>query len=124
MHFDHERIVHARGVGAHGIFKCTKDMSKYTKACLFTKKGKETPLFSWISTVAGSRGSTNTPRDVRVFAIKFYTEEGNYDIAGNNMPVFIIQDAMKFPDFVHAESLSLIQKSLKPSQLMILFGIL
>ncbi|WP_082664099.1 catalase [Anaerococcus rubeinfantis] len=106
MHFDHERIperiVHARGVGAHGIFKCTKDMSKYTKACLFTKKGKETPLFSRISTVAGSRGSTDTPRDVRGFAIKFYTEEGNYDIAGNNMPVFIIQDAMKFPDFVHA----------------------
>ncbi|MDU4715108.1 MAG: catalase [Anaerococcus sp.] len=106
MHFDHERIperiVHARGVGAHGIFKCTKDMSKYTKACLFTKKGKETPLFSRISTVAGSRGSTDTPRDVRGFAIKFYTEEGNYDIAGNNMPVFVIQDAMKFPDFVHA----------------------
>ena len=106
MHFDHERIperiVHARGVGAHGIFKCTKDMSKYTKACLFTKKGKETPLFSRISTVAGSRGSTDTPRDVRGFAIKFYTEEGVYDIAGNNMPVFVIQDAMKFPDFVHA----------------------
>ena len=106
MHFDHERIperiVHARGVGAHGIFKCTKDMSKYTKACLFTKKGKETPLFSRISTVAGSRGSTDTPRDVRGFAIKFYTEEGNYDIAGNNMPVFVIQDAIKFPDFVHA----------------------
>lgn len=106
MHFDHERIperiVHARGVGAHGIFKCTKDMSKYTKACLFTKKGKETPLFSRISTVAGSRGSTDTPRDVRGFAIKFYTEEGIYDIAGNNMPIFIIQDAIKFPDFVHA----------------------
>ena len=106
MHFDHERIperiVHARGVGAHGIFKCTKDMSKYTKACLFTKKGKETPLFSRISTVAGSRGSTDTPRDVRGFAIKFYTEEGVYDIAGNNMPIFIIQDAIKFPDFVHA----------------------
>lgn len=106
MHFDHERIperiVHARGVGAHGIFKCTKDMSKYTKACLFTKKGKETPLFSRISTVAGFRGSTDTPRDVRGFAIKFYTEEGNYDIAGNNVPVFIIQDAIKFPDFVHS----------------------
>lgn len=106
MHFDHERIperiVHARGVGAHGIFKCTKDMSKYTKACLFTKKDKETPLFSRISTVAGSRGSTDTPRDVRGFAIKFYTEEGVYDIAGNNMPIFIIQDAIKFPDFVHA----------------------
>lgn len=106
MHFDHERIperiVHARGVGAHGIFKCTKDMSKYTKAALFTEEGKETPLFTRISTVAGFRGSTDTPRDTRGFALKFYTEEGNYDIAGNNFPVFIIQDAMKFPDFVHA----------------------
>ena len=106
MHFDHERIperiVHARGVGAHGIFKCTKDMSKYTKAKLFTQKGKETPLFTRISTVAGFRGSTDTPRDVRGFALKFYTEEGNYDLVGNNIPVFIIQDAIKFPDFVHA----------------------
>ena len=106
MHFDHERIperiVHARGVGAHGIFKSTKDMSEYTKACLFSGHNKKTPLFSRISTVAGFRGSTDTPRDVRGFAIKFYTEEGNYDIAGNNVPVFIIQDAIKFPDFVHA----------------------
>lgn len=106
MHFDHERIperiVHARGVGVHGIFKSTKDMSKYTKACLFSGNNKETPLFSRISTVAGFRGSTDTPRDIRGFAIKFYTEEGNYDIAGNNVPVFIIQDAIKFPDFVHS----------------------
>lgn len=106
MHFDHERIperiVHARGVGAHGIFKSTKDMSEYTKACLFSGDNKQTPLFSRISTVAGFRGSTDTPRDVRGFAIKFYTEDGNYDIAGNNLPVFIIQDAIKFPDFVHA----------------------
>lgn len=106
MHFDHERIperiVHARGVGAHGIFICTRDMSEYTKAAPFTKKGKETPLFSRISTVAGSRGSTDTPRDVRGFAIKFYTEDGNYDIVGNNIPVFLIQDVIKFPDFVHA----------------------
>ena len=106
QHFDHERIperiVHARGVGAHGVFKCTKDMSEYTKACLFTEVGKETPLFTRISTVAGFRGSTDTARDVRGFAIKFYTEEGNYDITGNNIPVFIIQDAIKFPDFVHA----------------------
>lgn len=106
MHFDHERIperiVHARGVGAHGIFKSTKDMSEYTKACLFSGHNKQTPLFSRISTVAGFRGSTDTPRDVRGFAIKFYTEDGNYDIAGNNVPVFIIQDAIKFPDFVHA----------------------
>lgn len=106
MHFDHERIperiVHARGVGAHGIFKSTKDMSEYTKACLFSGDNKQTPLFSRISTVAGFRGSTDTPRDVRGFAIKFYTEDGNYDIVGNNVPVFIIQDAIKFPDFVHA----------------------
>ena len=106
MHFDHERIperiVHARGVGAHGIFKCTKDMSKYTKAAPFIEKGKETPLFTRISTVAGSRGSTDTPRDARGFALKLYTEDGNYDIVGNNIPVFFIQDAMKFPDFVHS----------------------
>lgn len=106
MHFDHERIperiVHARGVGAHGVFKCTKDMSEYTKAGLFTEEGKETALFTRISTVAGFRGSTDTPRDVRGFALKFYTDEGNYDLVGNNMPVFIIQDAIKFPDFVHA----------------------
>lgn len=106
MHFDHERIperiVHARGVGVHGIFKSTKDMSEYTKACLFSGNNKQTPLFSRISTVAGFRGSTDTPRDVRGFAIKFYTEDGNYDIVGNNVPVFIIQDAIKFPDFVHA----------------------
>lgn len=106
MHFDHERIperiVHARGVGAHGVFKCTKDMSEYTKASLFTQEGKETPLFTRISTVAGFRGSTDTPRDVRGFALKFYTDEGNYDIVGNNIPVFFIQDAIKFPDFVHA----------------------
>ena len=106
MHFDHERIperiVHARGVGAHGVFKCTKDMSEYTKASIFTEEGKETPLFTRISTVAGFRGSTDTPRDVRGFALKFYTENGNYDLVGNNMPVFFIQDAIKFPDFVHA----------------------
>ena len=104
MHFDHERIperiVHARGVGAHGVFKCTKDMSEYTKASLFTEEGKETSLFTRISTVAGFRGSTDTPRDVRGFALKFYTDEGNYDIVGNNIPVFFIQDAIKFPDFV------------------------
>ncbi|MDU4025722.1 MAG: catalase [Anaerococcus sp.] len=106
MHFDHERIperiVHARGVGAHGVFKCTKDMSEYTKASLFTEEGKETSLFTRISTVAGFRGSTDTPRDVRGFALKFYTDEGNYDIVGNNIPVFFIQDAIKFPDFVHS----------------------
>ncbi len=105
MHFDHERIperiVHARGSGAHGVFECTADMSAYTKA-KFLQKGKKTPVFVRFSTVAGSRGSTDTPRDVRGFATKFYTEEGNYDLVGNNIPVFFIQDAIKFPDFIHA----------------------
>lgn len=105
-HFDHERIperiVHARGSGAHGVFTLHKSLSKYTKAKFLTEKGKETPIFVRFSTVAGSKGSTDMARDVRGFAIKFYTEEGNYDLVGNNMPVFFIQDAMKFPDLVHA----------------------
>ncbi|WP_292010080.1 catalase [Chryseobacterium sp.] len=105
-HFDHERIperiVHARGSGAHGIFKLTKSLAPYTKAKFLNEVGKETPVFVRFSTVAGSRGSTDLPRDVRGFAIKFYTEEGNYDLVGNNMPVFFIQDAIKFPDLVHA----------------------
>lgn len=104
--FDHERIperaVHARGAGAFGYFECTEDMSKYTNAGLFTKKGKRTPVLVRFSTVAGSRGSMDTARDVRGFAVKFYTDEGNYDLVGNNIPVFFIQDAMKFPDLVHA----------------------
>ncbi|WP_299176411.1 catalase, partial [uncultured Chryseobacterium sp.] len=105
-HFDHERIpervVHARGSGAHGIFKLNKSLSQYTKAKFLGEVGKETPVFVRFSTVAGSRGSTDLPRDVRGFAIKFYTEEGNYDLVANNMPVFFIQDAIKFPDLVHA----------------------
>ncbi|WP_267403198.1 MULTISPECIES: catalase [unclassified Chryseobacterium] len=105
-HFDHERIperiVHARGSGAHGVFTLNKSLSKYTKAKFLTEKGKETPIFVRFSTVAGSKGSTDLARDVRGFAIKFYTEEGNYDLVGNNIPVFFIQDAMKFPDLVHA----------------------
>lgn len=104
--FDHERIpervVHARGSGAFGYFECTKDMSKYTAAGFLSKVGKKTPVLTRFSTVAGSRGSADTVRDVRGFATKFYTEEGNYDLVGNNMPVFFIQDAMKFPDLVHA----------------------
>ncbi|HAH58809.1 MAG TPA: catalase HPII, partial [Bacteroidales bacterium] len=96
-HFDHERIpervVHARGSGAHGIFECTKSMSKYTKAKFLQTPGTITPVFARFSTVAGSRGSTDLARDVRGFAVKFYTEEGNYDLVGNNMPVFFIQDA-------------------------------
>ncbi|MCX8531216.1 catalase [Chryseobacterium luquanense] len=105
-HFDHERIperiVHARGSGAHGVFKLHKSMEKYTRAKFLSEAGKETPVFVRFSTVAGSRGSTDLARDVRGFAIKFYTEEGNYDLVANNMPVFFIQDAMKFPDLVHA----------------------
>ncbi|WDF46062.1 catalase [Chryseobacterium sp. KACC 21268] len=105
-HFDHERIperiVHARGSGAHGTFKLNKSLAKYTKAKFLSEEGKETPVFVRFSTVAGSAGSTDLARDVRGFAIKFYTEEGNYDLVGNNIPVFFIQDAMKFPDLVHA----------------------
>jgi catalase len=105
-HFDHERIperiVHARGSGAHGYFELTKSMEKYTKAKFLHTPGKRTPVFARFSTVVGSRGSTDLARDVRGFAVKFYTEEGNYDLVGNNMPVFFIQDAMKFPDLVHS----------------------
>lgn len=104
-HFDRERIpervVHARGSGAHGIFEAKADMSKLTKA-KFLKKGTITPVFVRFSTVAGFKGSTDLARDVRGFSVKFYTEEGNYDLVGNNIPVFFIQDAMNFPDLVHA----------------------
>jgi catalase len=105
-HFDHERIpervVHARGSGAHGYFECTADVTKHTKAAPFAAVGKRTPVFVRFSTVVGERGSTDTARDVRGFAVKFYTDEGNWDLVGNNMPVFFIQDAMKFPDLIHA----------------------
>ena len=105
-HFDHERIperiVHARGSGAHGYFECTTPLTRYTRAAPFQQAGKVTPVFVRFSTVAGERGSKDTARDVRGFAVKFYTDEGNWDLVGNNMPVFFIQDAMKFPDLVHA----------------------
>ena len=105
-HFDHERIperiVHARGSGAHGFFECYEPLTQYTKAAPFREAGKVTPVFVRFSTVAGERGSKDTARDVRGFAVKFYTDEGNWDLVGNNMPVFFIQDAMKFPDLVHA----------------------
>jgi catalase len=105
-HFDHERIperiVHARGSAAHGYFECYKSMANVTRASLFAEGGKRTPVFVRFSTVIGERGSTDTPRDVRGFAVKFYTDEGNWDLVGNNIPVFFIQDAMKFPDLVHA----------------------
>ncbi|ACU59880.1 catalase [Chitinophaga pinensis] len=105
-HFDHERIpervVHARGSAAHGVFKVYESMEKYTKAGFLTDTSRETPVFVRFSTVAGSRGSTDLARDVRGFAVKFYTDEGIFDLVGNNMPVFFIQDATKFPDLVHA----------------------
>jgi catalase len=105
-HFDHERIperiVHARGSGAHGFFECYEPLSDITKAAPFKEAGKVTPVFVRFSTVAGERGSKDTARDVRGFAVKFYTDEGNWDLVGNNIPVFFIQDAMKFPDLVHA----------------------
>jgi catalase len=105
-HFDHERIperiVHARGSGAHGYFECYKPLTKFTKAAPFATKGKATPVFARFSTVAGERGSADTARDVRGFAVKFYTDEGNWDLVGNNIPVFFIQDAMKFPDLIHS----------------------
>jgi len=105
-HFDHERIpervVHARGYGAHGYFELFEPLSDLTRADLFQRAGERTPVFVRFSTVVGSRGSADTVRDVRGFAVKFYTREGNYDLVGNNMPVFFIQDAMKFPDLVHA----------------------
>ena len=105
FHFDHERIperiVHARGTGAHGVFEALEDISDLTRAAVFAK-GSKTETFVRFSTVAGGSGSIDTPRDVRGFAVKFYTTEGNWDLVGNNIPVFFIQDAIKFPDLVHA----------------------
>lgn len=105
-HFDHERIpervVHARGYAAHGEFELYESMTEFTKAGFLQKAGTKTPVFTRFSNVVGSLGSADTVRDVRGFAVKFYTEEGNYDLVGNNIPVFFIQDAMKFPDLIHA----------------------
>jgi catalase len=106
FHFDHERIperiVHARGSGAHGVFECTKAIPELTKASIFQKAGASCPVFVRFSTVAGGAGSVDTPRDVRGFAVKLYTDSGNWDLVGNNIPVFFIQDAIKFPDLVHS----------------------
>jgi catalase len=106
FHFDHERIpervVHARGYGAHGFFENYKSLSQYTRADLFQRAGERTPAFVRFSTVAGSKGSVDLARDVRGFAVKLYTKDGNWDIVGNNIPVFFIQDAIKFPDVIHA----------------------
>jgi len=106
FHFDHERIperiVHARGSAAHGYFENYESLADITRADLFQRAGEKTPLFTRFSTVAGGAGSVDTPRDVRGFAVKFYTQEGNWDLVGNNIPVFFIQDAIKFPDLIHA----------------------
>src|SRR5262245_33432587 len=106
FHFDHERIpervVHARGYGAHGFFENYEPLSDITRADLFQRRGEKTPAFVRFSTVAGSKGSADLARDVRGFAVKLYTREGNWDIVGNNIPVFFIQDAIKFPDLIHA----------------------
>jgi len=106
QHFDHERIperiVHARGSAAHGFFELTESLADYTTAKILTEVGKQTELFTRFSTVAGGAGSVDTPRDVRGFAVKMYTVEGNWDLVGNNIPVFFIQDAIKFPDLVHS----------------------
>ena len=106
FHFDHERIpervVHARGYGAHGFFETYESLAAYTRADIFQRAGEKTPVFVRFSTVAGSKGSFDLARDVRGFAVKFYTKEGNWDLVGNNIPVFFIQDAIRFPDMVHA----------------------
>ena len=105
-HFDHERIpervVHARGSAAHGYFELTDSLKDISRADIFQRVGERTPLFARFSTVAGNKGSTDLPRDVRGFAVKFYTKEGNWDLVGNNIPVFFIQDAIKFPDLIHS----------------------
>ncbi len=106
FHFDHERIpervVHARGYGAHGYFETYKPLTEYTSADIFQRAGEQTPVFVRFSTVAGNKGSFDLARDVRGFAVKFYTKQGNWDLVGNNIPVFFIQDAIKFPDLIHA----------------------
>ena len=108
FHFDHERIpervVHARGYGAHGYFETydTLSLAEYSRADIFQRPGEKTPAFVRFSTVAGNKGSFDLARDVRGFAVKLYTQEGNWDLVGNNIPVFFIQDAIRFPDMVHA----------------------
>lgn len=98
-----ERVVHAKGSGAHGELVITNEMTKYCKAGFMSEVGKKTPMFIRFSTVAGERGAPDTVRDPRGFAMKFYTEEGNYDLVGNNTPVFFISDPLKFPDFIHSQ---------------------
>src|SRR4030081_830195 len=98
-----ERIVHAKGSAAHGTLTITNDITRYSKAAVFSKVGKQTPAYLRFSTVAGERGAADAERDVRGFALKFYTEEGNWDLVGNNTPVFFVRDPLKFPDFIHTQ---------------------
>ena len=106
-HFDREvipeRRMHAKGAGAFGTFTVTHDITRYTKAKIFSEVGKKTQMFARFSTVAGERGAADAERDIRGFALKFYTEEGNWDLVGNNTPVFFIRDGLKFPDFIHTQ---------------------
>src|SRR5476649_650701 len=107
QHFNRERIpervVHAKGWGAYGTFTVTHDITRYTKAKIFSAVGKKTEMIARFSNVAGEAGAADAERDVRVFAMKYYTEEGNWDLVGNNTPVFFIRDAYKFPDFIHTQ---------------------
>ncbi len=98
-----ERVVHAKGSGAHGFFEVTEDITQFTRASLFERVGKRTPMFARFSTVAGEQGFADTVRDPRGFALKFYTDEGNYDLVGNNTPVFFVRDPTKFQDFIHSQ---------------------
>lgn len=98
-----ERVVHAKGWGAHGTFTVTQDITRYTRAAIFSKVGKQTPMIARFSTVAGEAGAADAERDVRGFGLKFYTEEGNWDLVGNNTPVFFVRDPYKFPDFIHTQ---------------------
>jgi catalase len=98
-----ERVVHAKGGGAHGFFEVTEDVTQWTRANFLSTKGKRTPVFARFSTVAGEQGSPDTNRDPRGFALKFYTEQGNYDMVGNNTPIFFVRDPSKFQDFIHSQ---------------------
>jgi len=106
-HFDRERIpervVHAKGSAAYGVLRVTHDITRYSKANLLAEIGRETPVFLRFSTVAGERSAADAERDVRGFALKFYTEQGNWDLVGNNTPVFFVRDPLKFPDFIHTQ---------------------
>ena len=112
-----ERVVHAKGAGAYGTFTVTNDITRYTKAKVFSKVGKQTPTFTRFSTVGGEKGSADSARDPRGFATKFYTEEGNWDMVGNNTPVFFIRDPLKFSDFIHTQKREP-QSNLKPAWMM------